>query len=174
VRVYARRAIRSRDKISFALGGRCREVWLKTVKSVSSDTDFLPMLGMAYPHISFCKWTLVFSTAVGKILVEVEYCHGNFGPPKILVRGTKISGKLVRRTIIFGGPKTERTWLHVLLVSIANGCMIIDNRPGCMIIDNRPVWGLYKTRMYSKYSTSSLCKRLDCQPASVMSLWLLE
>ena len=28
-------------------------------------------------------------------------CHGNFGPPKILVRGTKIPGKLVRRTIIF-------------------------------------------------------------------------
>ena len=38
--------------------------------------------------------------------IEVMYfttktCHGNFGPPKILVRGTKIPGKLVRRTIIF-------------------------------------------------------------------------
>ena len=42
-----KRAIRSRDKISFALGGRCREVWLKTVKSVSSNTDFLPMLGLS-------------------------------------------------------------------------------------------------------------------------------
>ena len=30
-------------------------------------------------------------------------CHGNFGPPKSLVRGTKIPGKLVRRTIIFWG-----------------------------------------------------------------------
>ena len=34
-------------------------------------------------------------------LCESNICHGNFGPPKILVRGTKISGKLVRRTIIF-------------------------------------------------------------------------
>ena len=28
-------------------------------------------------------------------------CDENFGPAKILVRGTKIPGKLVRRTIIF-------------------------------------------------------------------------
>ena len=54
--------------------------------------------------------SVVLCTSVSVLLMCVcVWCHGNFGPAKILVRGTKIPGKLVRRTIFF--PKISvRAW----------------------------------------------------------------
>ena len=47
-----------------------------------------------------CDWEQEAKALLQQV-VKMWVCHGNFGPAKILVRGTKIRGKLVRRTIIF-------------------------------------------------------------------------
>ena len=45
-----------------------------------------------FPRVSMMQLENFLSKQAASCIL---FCHGNFGPPKILVRGTKIPGKLV-------------------------------------------------------------------------------
>ena len=53
------------------------------------ETGLVPLINACSPRYAGSENTLF------NALSEL-HCHGNFGPAKILVRGTKIPGKLVR------------------------------------------------------------------------------